>query len=648
MELHSRCRRQVAGRMGLVNDLRAALRALALACGVLAVHVAAFAQTPATAAPTTAAPATAAPAATAPATATRATAARAAAAPAATAPHYEFEISAPDEVKVQIRRQTLIGRWLTRPEYNPDQFDALYARLRDEVETILHASGYFDFKLDITGTPKHVTVLVDAGARTTVNKVDFELTGPVLGFPEIERQVRLRWLLPEGTFYTANNWEGSKKQILDALRQRGFLRAKLLESRATVDVANTTVALKVTLESGPRLSFGDVQVTGLSRYDQSIVVNMRPFGGRDPYDFDLLLLYQTRLRDSGYFSAVYVVPDQAKLDADPAATRVDLRVEVTERETKRIVTGIGYSTDQGPRAQIGLQHRDLFDNGSLLDSGLIVEPLRQRLFANVRTPFNSDGNNWAYGARIENQDIEGERVLRETVYFGRGKQLNRLDSFTSLQYQIERNSVETSPGVRTETNRRALSLGYSWNYRVLDSRIDPRAGYSVSAQFSGAAKGFGSDRSFGRIYTRAMRFEPLDRDTPSKSGIFVGLLEIGGVIAHSSNDIPSENLFRAGGAQSIRGYAYQSVGVANGTAVVGGRILALGSLEYQHPIRPNLWLAGFVDGGNAVDRVADYKVLWGYGFGLRWRTPIGPINFDAAYGDAERRWRLHFSVGYSF
>jgi translocation and assembly module TamA len=563
----------------------------------------------------------------------------------AVAPHYEFEISAPEDIKVQVRRQTLIGRWRTRPEYQPDQFDALYARLREEVETILRANGYFDFKLELSGTPQKVSVLVDAGARTTVNKVDFQLTGTVTGFPEIERQVRLRWLLPEGTFYTASNWEGSKKQILDALRQRGFLRAKLVESRAAVDVVNTTVGLTVTLDSGPRLAFGNVVVTGLSRYDQGLVENLRPFGRGNPYDFDLLLLYQTRLRDSGYFSAVYVLPDQAKLDADPNANLVDLRVEVTERQTKRLVTGIGYSTDQGPRAQIGLQHRDLFDTGSLLDSGLIVEAQRQRLFANVRTPTSPTGHHWAYGGRIENQDIEGERVQRQTVYVGRGKQLNVLDSFTSLQYQTERNSVESAPGVRTETYRRALSLGYSWNYRVLDSRLDPRVGYTVSAQFSGAAKSLGSTASFGRIYTRAMRFEPIDRDTPSKSGIFIGLLEVGAVITNDRDGIPSENLFRAGGSQSIRGYSYQSIGLPNGNAVVGGRVLGLVSLEYQHPVASTLSLAGFVDSGNAVDRIADFKWLTGYGVGVRWRTAIGPINLDIAHGD---KWRLHFSVGYAF
>jgi translocation and assembly module TamA len=34
--------------------------------------------------------------------------------------------------------------------------------------------------------------------------------------------------------------------------------------------------------------------------------------------------------------------------------------------------------------------------------------------------------------------------------------------------------------------------------------------------------------------------------------------------------------------------------------------------------------------------------------GARWRTPVGPINLDLAYGSEDRGWRMHFSVGFTF
>jgi translocation and assembly module TamA len=38
----------------------------------------------------------------------------------------------------------------------------------------------------------------------------------------------------------------------------------------------------------------------------------------------------------------------------------------------------------------------------------------------------------------------------------------------------------------------------------------------------------------------------------------------------------------------------------------------------------------------------------GSGIGLRWRSPVGPLRLDLAYGEAVRKARLHFSVGISF
>jgi len=35
----------------------------------------------------------------------------------------------------------------------------------------------------------------------------------------------------------------------------------------------------------------------------------------------------------------------------------------------------------------------------------------------------------------------------------------------------------------------------------------------------------------------------------------------------------------------------------------------------------------------------------GYGVGVRWRSPVGPLKLDLAYGQEVQRFRLHLSVG---
>jgi translocation and assembly module TamA len=112
--------------------------------------------------------------------------------------------------------------------------------------------------------------------------------------------------------------------------------------------------------------------------------------------------------------------------------------------------------------------------------------------------------------------------------------------------------------------------------------------------------------------------------------------------------VPSTFLFRAGGDQSVRGYGYQTLGVKEGVATVGGRYLATASAELQYWFKPPWGMAVFYDAGNAADRVADLRPKVGYGVGARWRSPAGPINVDIAYGQAERQVRLHFSLGFTF
>jgi len=59
-------------------------------------------------------------------------------------------------------------------------------------------------------------------------------------------------------------------------------------------------------------------------------------------------------------------------------------------------------------------------------------------------------------------------------------------------------------------------------------------------------------------------------------------------------------------------------------------------------------VALFVDAGDAADSLASLSPVFGYGIGTRYRSPVGPINLDLAYGQATDSVRLHFSLGVSF
>ncbi len=563
--------------------------------------------------------------------------------------NYALEIEAPDEIAERIREQTFVGRWQYRDDFLPRQMPALLARLDDEVMAILRSLGYYSGKVRSSGDADRVEVVVQAGPRVTVARSDVRIEGPAAENRRVTRFLRSRWLLPEGSFFASREWERGKRGLVDALNQRGYLRARITASEARIDPARSAAELEVVLDSGPRIAFGELDISGLERHDERIVENLRPFRPGEPYSLEQLLSYEAALRDSGYFAGVSVVPELDALEEDPDLLAVPLSVDLVEHKSKRAVFGIGYSSDQGARGQVGFEHRDLFGRSWQLESSLIAAVRRQRLFANVRTPIDATRHFYGFGGRLEELEAAGERVERGNLYFGRGKRTEDIEWFLSLQMQTEeRRLAGTERLAAIEDDAHALVLGYSWNLRRLNSRILPRRGYTISTQVSGAARGLASNRSFVRFYGRAMRFIPMPRRSFLAGGTLIALGELGWVAAGSRRDIPSENLFRAGGSHSVRGYGYQTLGVKEAGATVGGRYLAVASLEYQHPVSESIAAAVFYDIGNATDSTHDFDAVAGYGVGMRWRTPVGPLNLDIAYGEAVERWRLHFSVGYTF
>jgi translocation and assembly module TamA len=61
-----------------------------------------------------------------------------------------------------------------------------------------------------------------------------------------------------------------------------------------------------------------------------------------------------------------------------------------------------------------------------------------------------------------------------------------------------------------------------------------------------------------------------------------------------------------------------------------------------------LWGALFVDAGNSANSFGNLQPALGLGVGVRWRSPVGPLRLDYAWGRETRKTRLHFSVGIAF
>lgn len=557
-------------------------------------------------------------------------------------PNYGFTVHAPSEFAASIRESTLVGRWQYRKDYDPVQFVGLVSKLRDEVLGILQAQGYFSPVIDIDDTNDQVTVRVTPGMRTRVSELSVDIAGNVTHIRAL-RDVRRDFGMVVGDPFISSNWQSGKTAIISAMRRQGFLRARVTRSDARIDARTGKAVLKVNIDPGPRIAFGDISIQGMARYPERIIDDLKTFQAGDPFSEEELQQFQTRLRDSGYFNSASALPDLLSLQEHPEQRSVPINVIVDEAPQHRITYGLGVSTDDGVRGQLGFQDLNLL--GMQMEAALVLSQRRQRAFTNFRTPYDADDRYYGFGGRVERETINNHTSIKSNVYVGYGQRQEDIDAFTFLQYQFESDKVRTT-GARNDV--KALVLGKAWTLQRFDSDLNPSRGFGLKFEISGASRHLLSDQTFTRYYASAIGFKPLaDKGFWSK-GTLSARLEMGVVNASSRNDIPSDNLFYAGGTQSLRGYGYRSLGPRVDGAVFGQRYLAIGSLEYLHRITPVVSASVFYDYGNVAASWRSYSPVSGYGVGAQLTTPVGPVRLDLAYGQAVHRYRFHLSIGFSF
>ena len=125
----------------------------------------------------------------------------------------------------------------------------------------------------------------------------------------------------------------------------------------------------------------------------------------------------------------------------------------------------------------------------------------------------------------------------------------------------------------------------------------------------------------------------------------LGRAEVGRLVADDYLAFPPSLRFYAGGDRSVRGYGYKDIGQRVQGVNVGGRRLAVASLELERMFTPTWGAAVFVDAGDAYDTRFEWHR--GVGAGLRWRSPVGPVRVDLARGldGPSAGLRLHITIG---
>lgn len=555
---------------------------------------------------------------------------------------YGVIIDAPDDLQHLLEDNLELVRWRGNERIDRPELYRLYRQAPKEIRKLLETEGYYsptiDSKIEPSGDTFQIHFKVDPGEPVRVSEVNIEFAGAITLQDPSQRprisDLEKRWALDKGSRFRQADWEAAKVALLRQVMRVRYPRAKITDSEAIVDPESRTVVLRVGIDSGTPVLFGEIKIVGLERYGDDTIMRERPVKPGSVYRENALVNWQTRIQDTGYFRSVEVTAD-----LDSGLDTVPVIVTVVENKKRHAAVGIGYSTDTGNRLSLVYDDLKFFGKDWNLKSALILETRKQTGRADIHFPKTSTGYSNSVGGKYERSDIQGEDVRLASVYGKTSWGNPRLEHYVMLEYLNENTRVKGLPDEKSE----ALPLTYGVIKRELNNRFSPTRGYAVQAQIGAAVEPVLTDKSFLRPYLKAAYFHPV-----GEKGILLLRGETGAVLSSSTEGVPSTILFRTGGDQSVRGYAYESLGVKKGSATVGGRYLAVGSIEYQYYFYGNWGAAAFVDAGNAADNLKDLDPALGYGIGGRWRSPAGPLGIDFAYGEKTKEFRVHFSFGYTF
>jgi translocation and assembly module TamA len=508
-------------------------------------------------------------------------------------------------------------------------------RVRQEIGELLASEGYFTptVTLHPAGTDGRQLVEVIAGPRTLVSQLNIKFSGDLANTEQRDRIERLRsaWELAIGAPFRSSDWEQAKSALLASVAQADYAAAQLSASEAEIDPVTASARLTVVIDSGPAFHFGDLEITGLERYDKNMVLRQSPFHTGDPYRRSLLLTLQTRLQNMPQFSSVIVnlSPDAATHQAAP------VQVVMTEAKTRRVAVGVGFSSNNGARSEINYLNHNFLGRALNFTSMLRLEQKRQTVSFGIDTQPDDNGYLLSWGVGSEATQIEGLKTVRNKLGVTRRRTRGEIETQTGIHWQQE--NLQPTGGIQKTTQ--ALVPDWQWHHRAVDDLLYPRLGTVTELRLGGGSRHLMSSQDFLRSYARHQIWWPIgEHDSLSLRG------EAGITTAPSRLGIPQEYLFRAGGSQSVRGYAYQSLGVRDAAAIVGGRAMVTGSIEYIHWLNHEWGAAVFTDTGGVSDIMRTLRLSTGYGGGVRWRSPVGPLALDLARGHALQALQLHFSL----
>jgi len=513
----------------------------------------------------------------------------------------------------------------------------LHKKSPQEISKALQPFGYYQavIKTELSHPAPDqwvATYTIDPGPPLTVDKINFTISSEMNSDAEFQPLIQ-KIPFQKGDMFNHIEYEEFKTSLVKLASERGFFKAHFIEHRVEINLNTNTARIYLNFDGGERYKFGDILLKQ-NVLDDKLLKRYIPFEKGTSYTLNQMIDLQQSLNDSEYFRSVEVTHGEPQT----VSNEIPVTVKLTPRKPHRFNLGLGYGSDTGARAKLGWQMPRLNTSGHRLDTEARVSQLGYNVGAYYRVPvFNPRTDQIIYSAGVENETTESSestiRSIGASLKHSRGDWREAI----SLNYQQEDFTV-------ADINDDSILLipSINWTRTWGENFIYAVDGIRFDLMLRGASKNIISDTDFTQLQSGIKFISSINQ-----SNRIIARGRLGNTWTDEFEKLPSSIRFFAGGSQSVRGYAYQSLGPVNVDGdVVGGKILMIGSLEFEHSLTSKWGIAAFYDAGNAMDNIDD-KLERGAGVGIRWKSPVGPVRIDLASAITEEGepWRIHINIG---
>ncbi len=544
--------------------------------------------------------------------------------------------------------QGTVDIWQLNGQAAPSEAQLRYLHdlASEQIKSSLTPFGYYRVeaksRLSDLGRAWQAVYDITPGAQIPIREVDIRTVvdgaadnGQALGqFAQAAAEADI----VEGQALNQQAYDSLKQDWQTLAARLGYFDAKFTKSQIRIDLRAYEARIFLNYALGDRYRFGELKFIQEQPWiKQDLLDRYNDISEGELYDAAVLQQLQSGLASSEYYEDILIraAPDTA-IDKT-----IPIDVNLTPKNPRRYVFGVGYGTDTGARVKWGLTGRRINDRGHRIVSEAQISEIGSGIAGEYTMPTGDPRTDqYRLRASFEREDSDA-RNFKKTLLGGSYRFRDGLWFKTySLDFQFEEFELEE----QTPTTR-LLVPGVEWTRTYpaeLDKRINVRDGNWIRLRLRGGSESLLSDTTFAQASVAGKWIETMRGDHR-----FIVRGAVGATWADDFTRVPSSLRFYTGGDRSVRGYNFEVIGpLGDDSEVAGGQHLLEGSLEYEVPFKTRWSVAGFIDSGDAFDDSPNLRT--GIGLGLRWQSPVGPVRFDLARSlDEPGRGnvRLHLSVG---